>query len=162
MSVHRSVGWSTIFLAYSEDPMAYWSRRGPGLPPWLPPVSDSNMCPTENRHFLVACYAFLHDAMSVGLSVCLWSVCFFDFFAILLLLPTSTQLGEPCIWPCSPIKSIFLSLSVSKSISVSLPVYFCPFIALSFFYLVSDARAFPGRPRRPASYALARNDVYHE
>ena len=30
-------------------------------------------------------------------------------------------------------KSIFLSLFVSKSISLSLPVYFCPFFSLSFF-----------------------------
>ncbi len=45
---------------------------GPSL---LNSVSDSNMCPTENRHFL-------------------------------------------------PSKSIFLSLSISESISLSLPVYF--------------------------------------
>ena len=69
-----------------------------------------------------------------------------------------------------------------KSISSSLTVYFCPFFSLFFFhrfffthfslfpliffsffchlfcvrhYLVSDARAFPGRPGRPARYALA-------
>ena len=71
-----------------------------------------------------------------------------------------------------------------KSISLSLPVYFCLFFFLSFFncfflytfflfpthfflffclfchlfcvrhYLVSDAGAFLGRPGRPASYAL--------
>ena len=74
-----------------------------------------------------------------------------------------------------------------KSISSSLTVYFCPFFSLFFFhrfffthfslfplifflfflsfviclvsdtYLVSDARAFPGRPGRPARYALARS-----
>ena len=71
-----------------------------------------------------------------------------------------------------------------KNISSSLTVYFCPFFSLFFFhrfffthfflfsthfflfflsfviclvsdtYLVSDARAFPGRPGRPAIYAL--------
>ena len=71
-----------------------------------------------------------------------------------------------------------------KSISSSLTVYFCPFFSLFFLhrfffthfslfplifflfflsfviclvsdtYLVSDARAFPGRPGRPAPYAL--------
>ena len=75
-----------------------------------------------------------------------------------------------------------------KSISSSLTVYFCPFFSLFFFhrfffthfslfplifflfflsfviclvsdtYLVSDARAFPGRPGRPARYALV-NEV---
>ena len=74
-----------------------------------------------------------------------------------------------------------------KSISSSLTVYFCPFFSLFFFhrfffthfslfplifflfflsfviclvsdtYLVSDARAFPGRPGRPARYALGDN-----
>ena len=76
-----------------------------------------------------------------------------------------------------------------KSISSSLTVYFCPFFSLFFFhrfffthfslfplifflfflsfviclvsdtYLVSDARAFPGRPGRPAKYALGSTEV---
>ena len=49
--------------------------------------------------FLVACYATLHVTMSVRRSVG-GQFAFLAFFAILLLLPTSTRLGELCIRPC--------------------------------------------------------------
>ena len=91
-----------------------------------------------------------------------------------------------------PNESIFLSLSMFKSISLSLPVYFCLFFFLSFFncfflytfflfpthfflffclfchlfcvrhYLLSDARAFPGRPGRPARYALVSTSMHED
>ena len=43
----------------------------------------------------------------------------------------------------SPIKSILLSLSVFKSISVSLPIYFRPFFSLSFFNFLFLYTFFP-------------------
>ena len=111
--------------------------EGAGPSP-LNSVSDSNMCPTENRHFLPK------KSISLSLSVSLEEHFFISYCLFLsIFLSLSSILFSLQIFPLS---HSFLFLFFFSSL-------FCHLFSVRH-YLVSDARAFPGRPGRPAKYAL--------
>ncbi len=109
--------------------------EGAGLSP-LNSVSDSNMCPTENGHFFTK---------EVNISVSVREYFFISYCLFLSIFP-----------------SLFLPFFFLNTF-FPFPTHFFSFFCYLFSvrqYPVSDARAFPGRPGRPARYALV-NGYYH-